>query len=514
MSMHIFLYGPTGSGKSSVGSALAQVLNLPFIDLDAEVERAIGQGISQFMTEQGEVSFRDAESNVLQKVVDNADMIVALGGGALLREGNRSLVEATGQVVFLDANMSTLVARLSEDENKRPLLAGELESNLASLLKSRQAHYDSFRLRVDTTGSPEQVAWEVQCSLGCYHVHGMGPGYDVLVQENELDQLGAMLTARGLSGPVLVVSDTNVAPLYNERVMSSLQAAGYVTSSLAIPAGEKYKKLETVLSIWRGCLEAGFDRKSMVLALGGGVVGDMAGFAASTFMRGVPWVNVPTTVLSMVDASLGGKTGFDLPEGKNLVGSFHPPRLVLADPNTLSTLPDSEFCSGLAEVVKHGVIADPDLFEFCSDGIKYVKENLGHVLRRAMGVKVKIIQEDPYEKGIRAALNFGHTIGHAVELVSDFEIRHGEAVSIGMVAESKLAERLAVADKGLSDTLAKTLAELDLPVEVPESLPRANIIRAMKMDKKKVAGVVRFTLPVRIGEVRVGVEIEKLEDIL
>ena len=215
--------------------------------------------------------------------------------------------------------------------------------------------------------------------LGRYHVRGMGQGYDVLVRENGLDQLGEMLKSRGLGGPVLVVSDTNVAPLYAERVLSSLQTAGYTTSSLVIPAGEEHKTLETVSSIWRGCLEAGLDRKSTVLALGGGVVGDLAGFAASTFMRGMPWVNVPTTVLSMVDASMGGKTGFDLPEGKNLIGAFHPPRLVLADPNTLSTLPDSEFRSGLAEVVKHGVIADPDLFELCSHGIEQVKENLGYI---------------------------------------------------------------------------------------------------------------------------------------
>ena len=165
-------------------------------------------------------------------------------------------------------------------------------------------------------------------------------------------------------------------------------------------------------------------------------------------------------------------------------------------------------------MVKHGVIADPDLFELCSHGIEYVKENLNYIIRRAMGVKVKVIQEDPYEQGIRAALNLGHTIGHAVELVSGFKIRHGEAVSIGMVAEARLAERLAVAEAGLVDALVKTLSGIGLPIEIPENLPRAEVIRAMRMDKKKAAGVVCFALPVRIGEVRVGVEIENLEDVL
>jgi 3-dehydroquinate synthase len=269
-----------------------------------------------------------------------------------------------------------------------------------------------------------------------------------------------------------------------------------------------------VASLWRGCTQAGLDRKSTIIALGGGVVGDLAGFAAATFMRGCNWVAVPTTLLAMVDASLGGKTGFDLPEGKNLVGAFHPPRLVLADPNVLSTLPERELRAGLAEIVKHGVIAEPELFELCARGWDAVTARLPEVARRGMAVKVKIIEEDPYEKGIRAALNLGHTVGHAVELVSGFRLLHGEAVAIGMVAEARLAERLTVAGQGLSDALAETLTELGLPVEIPENMDRGELIRAMRMDKKKAAGVVRFALPVKIGEVKVGVEVENLEDVL
>ena len=512
--MHIFLYGPSGSGKSTIGSALTQALNLPFVDLDVEIENAVGCTIPEFMVEKGENAFRDAETDALEKTINNSEMLIALGGGALLREENCSLAEKNGQVVFLDADLATLASRLSDDENKRPLLAGELESRLAAQLENRAIHYASFPLRVDASQQPEQVAWDIQRLLGCYHVRGMGQGYDVLVRENGLDGLGKVLKLRGLGGPVLVVSDTNVAPLYTEEIISSLKALGYIASSITIPAGEEYKTLDMVSSLWNECVEAGLDRKSTILALGGGVVGDLAGFTASTFMRGMPWVNVPTTVVSMVDASMGGKTGFDLPEGKNLIGAFHPPRLVLADPTTLSTLPDAEFLSGLGEVVKHGVIADPDLFELCSHGTEQVKENLDYIIRRAMGVKVKVIQEDPYEQGIRAALNLGHTIGHAVELVSGFKIRHGEAVSIGMVAEARLAERLSVAETDLSDVLVKTLSGLDLPTEIPKKLPCADVIHAIRMDKKKASGIVHFALPVRIGEVKVGVEIEKLEDVL
>jgi hypothetical protein len=288
-------------------------------------------------------------------------MVIALGGGALLRDETRSLVDATGKVILLKADRSTLVRRLSQDRNERPLLAGDIETKLAALLERRREHYASFPLHVDATQSPQQVAWEIQRLLGRYHLRAMGIGYAVTIQAGGLDQLGETLEFNKLGGPVLVISDTNVAPRYAGRVLSSLQSAGYQASQQVIPAGEIYKNLETVESLWRGCLEAGLDRKSTVVALGGGVVGDLAGFTAATFMRGCNWVAVPTTLLAMVDASLGGKTGFDLPEGKNLVGAFHPPRLVLADPDVLSTLPDRELRAGRAEVVKHGVIADPEL---------------------------------------------------------------------------------------------------------------------------------------------------------
>jgi shikimate kinase/3-dehydroquinate synthase len=512
--MHLFLYGPSGSGKSTVGKVLAQSLNLSFLDLDAEIEAAIGQSISQFMTEQGEMAFRDAENGMLQKAVEGEEKVIALGGGALLRDENRMLAEATGRVILLEAELSTLVRRLDRDESRRPLLASELVAKLSALLERRQEHYASFPLQIDALQTPEDMAWNIQHLLGRYHPRSMGAGYDVIAQEGGIDQLGEMLKTRELSGPVLVVTDTNVAPLYGERVLKSLSGAGYAASQLVIPAGEIHKNLETVTSLWRRCLEAGLDRKSTIVALGGGVIGDLAGFAAATYMRGCNWVVIPTTLLAMVDASLGGKTGFDLPEGKNLVGAFYPPRLVLADPDVLSTLPERELRAGLAEVVKHGFIADPELYALCTKGWGAITACLPEIVQRGMAVKVKVIEEDPYEQGIRAALNLGHTIGHAVELVSGFSLLHGEAVAIGMVAEARLAERLTVAGRGLSETLEKTLSALGLPVEIPENLRQDEITSAMKVDKKKAAGVVRFALPVKIGEVRVGVEIENLEEAL
>jgi shikimate kinase/3-dehydroquinate synthase len=512
--MHIYLYGPSGSGKSTVGKTLANLLNLPFVDLDTEIERIAGKPIPDIINGQGEHIFRDLESASLKSTVSGPEMVIALGGGALLRNENRALAGSTGQVILLEADLPTLTTRLIQDENKRPLLAGELESKLSALLEQRREHYTVFPLRVDAAQSPEDVAWDIQRLIGRYHLRSMGEGYDVIVREEGIQHLGEMLKSCKLSGPVLVVSDSNVAPLYGERVLESLYWAGYAANQLVVPAGENHKNLETVTSLWHGGLEAGLDRKSTIVALGGGVVGDLAGFAAATYMRGCNWVAVPTTLLAMVDASLGGKTGFDLPEGKNLVGAFHPPRLVLADPQALSTLPERELRAGLAEVIKHGVIADSELYALCAEGWKTVVARLPEVVRRGMAVKVKVIEEDPYEQGIRAALNLGHTIGHAVELVSGFSLLHGEAVAVGMVAEARLSERLTMASNGLSETLAETLSALELPVEIPQELSQDEIVRAMKMDKKKAAGVVRFALPVKIGEVKVGVEIENLEEVL
>jgi 3-dehydroquinate synthase len=247
------------------------------------------------------------------------------------------------------------------------------------------------------------------------------------------------------------------------------------------------------------------ERGSPVVALGGGVTTDLAGFAAATYLRGVPWVALPTSLLGMVDASLGGKTGFDLPQGKNLVGVFNPPRLVLADPHTLQTLPAREFCSGMAEVIKAGIIADPALFHLCAQGWEAVQASLEKVIRHAMAVKVRLIQQDPYEGGERAVLNLGHTIGHALELVSGYRLAHGEAVAVGMVVETRLAEALGIAQMGLADEIAVVLRRFNLPVGIPPGLDQQAIFDAMQVDKKKHLGELRFSLPVKIGEVKPGI---------
>ena len=508
---HIFLYGPPGSGKSTVGKILAGDLNLSFLDLDADIERTAGKTIPHIMAEQGEQTFRDLESAALQKCIAGEVCVIALGGGALLREDNRACAESAGDVVLLDADWPTLLERLKAQQNQRPLLMGDMEGRLNSLLERRKVHYDSFLLRVSNiSNTPQETAWNIQKRLGRFHVQGTAAGYDVIIRKGGSNQLGEMINERGFGSPVALVSDSNLAPLYGERLLESLQRAGYEAHLLTIPAGEQNKTLETISSLWNGFLEAGLDRKSTVVALGGGVTGDLSGFAASTFMRGIAWVGVPTSLLAMVDSSMGGKTGFDLPYGKNLVGSFHSPKLVLADPDLLSTLPEVEFRSGLGEVVKHGIVADVELFDLCARGLDTVKNNLDQIVRRAIAVKIRIIAADPFEQGVRAALNLGHTVGHAVELASGFHIRHGEAVAIGMVVEARLAERLSLATKELSEQIASARKGLGLPIEIPHDLPREYILQSMKVDKKKHAHKVRFSLPIKIGEVKTDVEVDDL----
>lgn len=505
----IMIYGPPASGKSSLGSRLAESLRLPFYDLDELIESQAGLSIPQIFAVEGETGFRRRESAALADVLDFEHGVIALGGGALLHPENRLRAEAAGQVLCLSAPFEAIVARLEAGQGQRPLLDGDTRDRLRRLLEQRAAHYTSFPLQLDTGQlSISEATWQAQIRMGMFHVTGMGKGYDVRVAEGGLDHLGRMLSARKIKGPLAVVSDENVAPLYAQRTLAVLQASGYTAHLVVIPAGEQHKTVSTLNLLWDAFLAAGLERGSTVIALGGGVVGDLAGFAAATYLRGIPWVAVPTTLLAMVDASLGGKTGADLAQGKNLVGAFHPPSLVLADPSLLASLPDVELRNGLAEVVKHGLITDPVLYELCSRGWQTVRINLDEMVRRAMAVKIRTIQEDPYEHGRRACLNLGHTLGHAIEAASEYRLKHGEAVAIGMVFAARLAERNGLASNGLAAEVAQTLRNLGLPTDIPSGLDRQRILDGVAVDKKRSAGKVRWVLPARIGEVRWGIELD------
>jgi 3-dehydroquinate synthase len=519
----IFFYGPPGSGKSTVGQLAALSLGLPFHDLDAEIETRLGKSVGDIFSTEGEPAFRAYERVELQRLLAGGSMVVALGGGTLVNTETRCMVEdGAPPVVLLDAPLDILAQRLQKGAHLRPLLAGDADGRLQALLEQRQAHYASFALRLDTTQlDPQQTAWEAQIRLGMFRIQGMAEaknpramGYDVRVQPGGLDSLGELMRQRRLAGPVVLVTDQNVAGQYAKRVGKTLRDSGYTVSLALIEAGEEHKTMQTISGLWAAFMAAGVERGSTIVALGGGVVTDQAGFTAATYLRGVRWVAVPTTLLGMVDASLGGKTGVDLPQGKNLVGAFHAPALVLADPHTLATLPTGELRSGLAETIKHGILADPRLLACCTalkglDDPQELAARLPEIVRRGMAVKVLVIEADPFEQGQRAALNLGHTIGHAIELASGFRLRHGEAVAIGMVVEARMAEEIGLAEPGLSETIAGLLADVGLPTEIPADLETDKILQAMQLDKKRAGSKVRFALPVRVGEAKVGVEVDE-----
>ena len=505
MTSTIYLYGPPGVGKSTTGKFLAAKLNLPFVDLDGAIERSAGLSIPDIFEKEGEAGFRERESIALKS--PRKASIVALGGGALLDRANRNHAEKIGEVICLQASSKTLADRLQRGKDQRPLLQG---NSLKELLDTRSDHYHSVAIQVDTDKlTPEESAEVIQNRLGRFYLRGMGKGYAARVENNGLKYLDALLIENGCNPPFFIISDSNTAPLYAEALARKLDA-----KIVIFPAGEKNKTIDTMTRLWGDLLNAGIERRGTILAIGGGIVNDMAGFAAATIMRGVAWVSMPTSLLSMVDASLGGKTGANLPEGKNLVGAFYPPKLVLADPATLRTLPEAEIRNGLAEVVKHGVIDDPELFSLCGQGLEKLSENWHQLITRAMGVKIRIIEADPFEGGIRAALNFGHTIGHGIESLTQYGLRHGEAVGIGIVVEARLAETLGIAEAGLADKIAATLVTLGLPVAIPNGIRPSALVAAIQTDKKKSKGVVKFALPVKIGEMRVGVEIKDLERLL
>lgn len=522
----IFLYGPPGSGKSTLGRQLAEGLKLPFFDLDERIQSRAGKSIPEIFAEGGEAGFRRLEKDEVKAILDQEWGVIALGGGALLDPEILDQISSAGPILCLTAPFKTLLARLEATAKVRPLLADEAQDgnavHLKRLLEDRADHYRSFDHQLDTAnGAPADLAWEAQVLLGAFHVSGMGnvaqgdradphaAGYDVRVQALGLEGLGEAMRRRGLQGPVALVSDENVAALHLHKALKSLQEAGYAVQPIIVPPGEASKDISTLTFLWEAFVALSLERGSSVVALGGGVVGDLAGFAAATYKRGVPWVVAPTTLLAMVDASLGGKTAIDLLQGKNLVGAFHAPRMVISDPVTLGTLPEAELRSGMAEVVKAGIIGDPSLFSLCAQGWEAVQANLDPLVRRSMAVKIKVIEADPFERGARAALNLGHTIGHAIELVSDFGLKHGEAIAIGLVAEAHLAEVMGLAQQGLAEEIEDVLKSLGLPTQMPEGLDVQAFRKAVLHDKKLAGGKVRFALPVKIGSVKVGVEIEE-----
>lgn len=336
------------------------------------------------------------------------------------------------------------------------------------------------------------------------HVDLPGTPYDIRIEAGLIDRCGEAIRAVSSAKRIGIVTDSAVGPLYAERVKRSLNASGFEVVIAMLRAGEAHKTLHALLPVFDAFLDAKFERSTPILALGGGVVGDMTGFVAATLLRGVPFIQMPTTLLSMVDASVGGKTGVDHSAGKNLIGAFHQPKAVLIDPATLSTLSNREFRSGLAECIKHDVIRDADGFAVLERELDQILSldlpRLGELIAHNVAIKAKVVMADPFEKGERAHLNFGHTFGHAIESVSQFSYAHGEAIALGMCAASYAAVRLRMIDEAVRDRIENLIARAGLPIR-GLTLEVEPIVEAMYSDKKVSAGKLRFVLPDRLGHV-------------
>ncbi|MBN2248381.1 MAG: bifunctional shikimate kinase/3-dehydroquinate synthase [Coriobacteriia bacterium] len=523
---HLFLTGFMGAGKSTVGRLVAERLGRPFIDLDSLIEERESATVSELFRMRGEDGFRLAEHDALASLGAQPDAVIATGGGVVLREDNRVVLPQLGVVVYLAVTPEEVIARLG-DAADRPLLAGAGLPAARAILDARLSLYTSTSDHVvDTVGrSPELVAADVVAAVSGapsgvsadlrVDSHA-GGGYGIFVAPGALDSLG--IRVRGELGRVhvVLVSDETVFGLFGSAATASLEAAELRVSTCLVPPGEMSKSWTVAGGLLEEFAAHGADRGSCVVALGGGVVGDLAGFCAATYMRGIPVVQVPTTLLAQVDSSIGGKTGVDLAAGKNLAGAFWPPKLVLSDTAVLGGLPGAEWTNGLVEAAKAALLEG-------EDALARFESRVGGLLARdpvtvqaavaeAAAFKAGIVSADLREADVRECLNLGHTLGHALEVTAGYDtLPHGLAVAEGMRFAAVIAERELQASPGLTTRTGGLLDALGASHEVfvdrvaaaASALTPEAILHAMKSDKKARAGVVRFILVERPGLWRV-----------
>ncbi|MDI3279792.1 MAG: 3-dehydroquinate synthase, partial [Bacillota bacterium] len=486
------------------------------------VEELAGATIPQLWAEGGEACFRRWERLAIRQACGRRGAVIATGGGAVLDPRNWEEMRREGLVVALTASPEVLAARLGRGEG-RPLLAGgDPRAAIEELLARRAPLYAQADVVVDTTGRrPDEVAEEIVARWnrewpGVRRVWvELGPrSYPIYIGEGLLPRLGELVRVHCPARRCLVVADQTVASLYGHSALAALQEAGLEASLATFPAGEESKSLAVANRLYEVALDYGLARDEAIVALGGGVTGDLAGYVAATYLRGVSYLQVPTTLLAQVDSSVGGKVGVNHPRGKNLIGAFYQPNLVVCAVDLLASLPAREVRNGLAEVIKYGVIADPPLFALLEEELPALlaleKGLLAEVVARSCAIKARVVRRDEREEGERASLNFGHTLGHALEAVSGYTLLcHGEAVAAGMAGAAWLAWQMGLAAEELYRRLLSLLERAGLPTSVPGLDPR-EVEQRLRLDKKVRAGRVRFVLPRRLGEVTVEAVPEEL----
>lgn len=523
MRRHLYLTGNMGAGKSTVGALLAHQLGWQFCDLDTEIERTTQKTIVQIFQEQGESAFRALESQLLQqKSATETPTVFATGGGVVLSEANRAFMFERGWVFFLSAPVEVLSRRIGQAEN-RPLLrdASDLAQRLREIATLREPLYREADWVLETTYlTPEQVVQQIvrlvsptpRNPLIVPVLEGTAHAYEVRIAPKIRHALPNHLLARCHPSGVAILTHP-ILQQWVEPMARALEAEGIRTVVLSVPPGERRKTLRTAERLYNALLQAGIDREGLMVVVGGGVLGDLGGFVSATYLRGIAFVQVPTSLLAQVDSSVGGKVGVDLPAGKNLVGAFHQPLLVLIDPELLSTLPMRQARNGFAEMLKYGIALDRGLWRRLTTMLnqkvltarRFTRQPAEWTLpiAKCVHLKARIVSEDEHDrKGLRALLNFGHTVGHALEAVMGYRgILHGEAVAIGMLGEAWVGHLLGITPKEVVMALQEALVRAGLPTQLP-SVNLDAVLEAMRYDKKRTHGQLQMVLLEDIGQAR------------
>lgn len=533
---NIVLTGPRGSGKTTVGKAVAKILGCSFVDTDEVIEKQFGISIREIFERFGEAEFRKAEAQLavsisnssvfpakagIQKGSDGFPtksgktdaLIISTGGGMMIPAENRVALSENSVVFCLNASPSTIQERIGGDES-RPLYASDsspsprLHSMRPTLShEGRGEIYSSFFHQIQTDNrTPESIAKEIICKYELesqfdseyqlYIQSSHHETYPVFIESSLFDRMDEFVQFLNVDpDQIVVVTQEKLQKLYGIRIDDALNRLTIPHSWIVIPDGEKAKDLNEIAQIYEQLSKANVSRKTLLIAFGGGVVGDVTGYAAATYMRGIPFIQIPTSLLAMVDSSVGGKCGVNFGDRKNLIGSFYTPKGVLIDPQLIMSLPVVEYQCGMAEVIKHAIIGDLDLWQMLQDP---EETDLEKMIYQSICVKAHIVQQDYRESGQRMLLNLGHTFGHAIEALSNYQIKHGHAVAMGMCMAADYALAHNKCDPALPGAIRETLKKHGLPTQAPDHPPE-KIWATMKQDKKTAHNQVRLVLPASLG---------------
>ena len=510
------IIGMMGAGKTRVGKEVAHIMDLPFADADVEIQHDIGMGIPEFFEREGEPAFRKVEADLIADMLEDFDGIFSLGGGAPMTPSTQralaEYIDRGGRVVYLDADPAEAMERANRGGG-RPMLNGDADARWKKLYKERDPVFRRVANgRVRTRGqTPQMAARKVMDMIRERMVHVTGSGiepYDVRIGEGTMNHLPDVL-GEGVARVALI--HTQPVQRHSDHARTLLRQAGYTVSDIVVPDAEAGKTVDVANGVWRRLGDEGFTRSDAIVGLGGGAATDLAGFIAATWMRGIRYVNCPTSLLAMVDASTGGKTGINTEAGKNLVGSFYTPAGVLADMRTLATLPNDIFIEGLGEVAKSGFIMDPEILRILEDhaselrsfdGAMFLdsglKDVVAELIEHTVGVKAYHVSADLKEAGLREFLNYGHTLGHAIEKLEHFRWRHGNAVAVGCVYAAELSHLLGYIDQDLVDYHRSLLGSLGLPTSWNNG-SWSDVLALMHRDKKARGNKLRFVVLESVG---------------